>query len=71
VVDTVETLGDIRVEHIFSFQTDAAKDCFDRIVCGASRAEPIAVRLEFSLPFRFQGEFDQTLSGAIAECRDA
>ena len=68
VIDAVEALGDIGIKHVLGFQSDAAKDGFDRIVAGPSRAEAVAVRLEPSLPFRFHRQLDEGLCRAIAGC---
>jgi hypothetical protein len=70
VVDTVEALGDVGIQHILGFKPNATEDGFDRIVAGPSRAKPVTVWLETSLPLGFHGEFDESLYRSVTDSRD-
>ena len=65
--DAVKARREIRVQHILGLIADRIENGFDRVVGGASWTEPVAVRLESSLPFGLQGKAHQGLSGAVAQ----
>src|SRR6266508_14047 len=54
VVDTVEALCDVRIQHILGLATDGVKPCLDGVVGRTSRSEPISVRLELRFPLWFE-----------------
>ncbi len=71
MVDAVEALRNIGIEHVLGALLDAIEDRRDRIMGGASWTEPVDVRLKVSLPFGFEGKGEQLLRCAVAECRNA
>ena len=50
VIDLIETVFDVSLEHILRGVLDAEKNGSDRIVDGTPRPEPIGVRLELGFP---------------------
>ena len=71
VVDAIEALHEVRVQHVLGLLQGRAEDGLDRIVSGSARSEPVAVGLELRFPFRFQGQFDQCLHAPIFHGRNA
>ena len=49
----IEAPFEIGIQDVFCLFVDLYIDGSDGIMTGTSRAKPIAVRLEFCLPFRF------------------
>jgi hypothetical protein len=70
VVDTVEALGDVGIQHILGFKPNATEDGFDRIVAGPSRAKPVTVWFETSLPLRFHRQLDESLCRSVTHSRN-
>ena len=69
--DVVKTPLNIRVQYIFIFLADAAKDSFNGIVGGATWTKSIAIYLELCLPFWFKRELCEHLSCAFRESGNA
>lgn len=69
VVDAVETGRDVGVEDELVLELDRSVDRTDGIMGRASRAKPVAVGLEASLPFGFEGEPHQRLRRPVPQRR--
>jgi hypothetical protein len=52
VINLVETVFDVCLEHILRGVFDAEKNGSNRIVAGTPRPEPIGVGFELGFPFR-------------------
>ena len=65
VIDALEALFDISLEHVLWGVLDAEKDGSDSIMGGASWPEPVGVGFKLGFPFRFQRQRDQGLPGSI------
>lgn len=65
MIDVVEAIGNVGVEHIFGlFANDIENGC-NRIMNRPTWAKTIAIRFKPCLPFGFQSQFCQALMGAI------
>lgn len=71
MTDSVETLGDVGIQHILRFLVDAHVNGSNGIVTGSSWSEAIAVGFEFGFPFGFQSEDHQRLASAVGKGRNA
>jgi hypothetical protein len=67
VIDAVEALGDVSIEHILGALLDALEDGHDRIMTGPAGSEPEAVGLEPGFPLGFQCELDQRLPCSVGQ----
>src|SRR4051794_7640364 len=70
MIDPIEALRDVSVQHKLRFVADAVVDRLDRIVSGAAWSEPIAVWLKDRFPFGLKGSLDQSLGCSIRQGRD-
>jgi hypothetical protein len=52
VIDLVETMFDVSLEHILRGMLDAEENGSNRIVAGTPRPEPIRIGFELGFPFR-------------------
>ena len=59
--DAFEAFGDVGVQDVFRFETREVENRFECVVRRTSGAEAVGVRFEACLPFRFEGEFDESL----------
>ena len=69
--DVIKAALNIRIEDIFVLVAGSRKDGLDCIVCRATGAEAVAVRLKFCFPFRLKSQFDQGLMCPVEHDRDA
>src|SRR6266511_5996540 len=67
----VEAGGDVGVEDVLRPAMSGVEDRSERVVAGASGAEPVAVRLEASLPLGFERQPRKRLSRAVVHRGDA
>ncbi len=66
----IEAPLDVRIQHVVVLFRDSQVDRFDCIVAGASRSEPVAVRLESRFPLWFEGELGEGLVCSVKHDRD-
>jgi len=71
VRDAIEAFLDVGIQHIFGLKPDEVEDGFNRIMRRTAWSEPVGIGFKHGFPFRFEGEFDQCLHGAVAQRGDA
>ena len=66
MVDAIEALGDVGIQHELRLLLAGQEYGPDRVPTGPPRPEPITVRLEPGLPLRFECEPNEGLQAPIA-----
>src|SRR5258708_36558339 len=68
VVDVIEAAFYVCVQDILALLADTAEDGSNGIEAGPSRAESVAIWLEWGLPLWFQRLFSSRLPGSVVHC---
>ena len=71
MIDSVEALGDIRVQNVLGFMADGFEDGINGVVATATGSKAVTVWLKLGFPFRFQSQFRQSLFCPVPESRDS